>query len=401
MASLATMTIEGGVIQLSGNPIWVQAATTRINVSEQYLLLKLVCTSGQIDTDARILRIKGVEASFNIQSIVDIPFTPEFEMFEFDMGEIHSREGNLVLFTLTVGESYVLNDEYIEEWTVATQEIQILKGKLSKLERGMLQADSENFYSYYIQSGRFLSKMAGTESNIKTIIVNDILHPVKMWFSFYELETPPDNLRISATYSDGTGFYRFIPLGQISYTGLGEINCHQMVYNASDREKTIVEYRVGFFNEGWGVNTNIEVKVLNKYSENHHVLYFLNRYGVVETVNFYGETSEIASVEQEVYTLQEAITPSFKKSTIESQRKNFNEIFKINGFKTLDERRWIKDLLLSPYGLAWMRSASLPLLGEHSFGFAPVIIKPGTFEIDTTSSDLMNIEIEVQIAHID
>ena len=79
MASQASMTIPGGTVQLSGNPIWIQASTTRTNVSEQYLLLKVICTTGQIDAEPRILRIKGVSANFNIQSLVNVPFDYEFD----------------------------------------------------------------------------------------------------------------------------------------------------------------------------------------------------------------------------------------------------------------------------------------------------------------------------------
>lgn len=401
MASQATMTIPGGTVQLSGNAVWVQAATTRTNVSEQYLLLKIVCTTGQIDTEPRILRIKGTAATFNIQNMVDVPTEHQFAYTETELGEVHGRAGNISSFTLTVGESYVYENEYLEEWTDETKTVQILNGKLSKLERAILASESETFFSYYIEDGRFLSTMAGTAYAPKTIVVNNVTDPVKMWFSFFGIVSLPEFCKVSISYTDGTGEEAYIPINQLSQFGLIEINCHQMAINKGNPAKTIAGYTVTMHN--FGIESKIGVTVLNEYSANHQVLYFLNRFGVVETINCYGELQEDASSETEQYTKQEPTTPSLTDATIESVRKGSAEKFKINtGYKTLEERRWIKDLLLSPYPQVWMRSANLPWLNNDlAFGFAPVVVTPGSWTINTTSEDILNIEIEVQIAHLD
>lgn len=398
MASLATMTIPGGTVQLSGNPVWVQAATTRTNVTEQYLLLKLVCTTGQIDTEPRILRIRGTAANFNAQSIVDIPITPEFSWRETVLGEVHGRASNLAEFVLTVGESYVYENVYTEEWTAETQTIKILKGQLDDYEFARLAADTETFFSWYIQDGRYLSKMAGTAYAPKTIIVNNITDPVKMWFSFFGIVELPNHCRISMSYSDGTGKEVFIPINQLSQFGLIEINCHQMAINKGNQAKTIVDYTVTMHN--FGIESKIAVQVLNKYTENHCVLYAQNRFGVVEAINLYGEMEETGAIEQETYTLQKSLTPSLTQGTIEAEMKGTQNGFKLNtGYKTLDERRWIKDLLLSPYRRFWLRSTHLPEIGELGYGFVPVIVTSNTYLINTTSEDILDINIEVQIAH--
>jgi hypothetical protein len=399
MASMATMTIPGGTVQLSGNPVWVTAATTRISVTEQYLLLKIVCTTGQIDTAPRILRIKGTAANFNAQSIVDLPIIPEFAWTDTPLGEVHGRASNMAEFVLTIGEAYVFNNEYFEEWTAQTQTIKILKGQLDDYELARLAADTENFFSWYIQDGRFLSKMAGNAAAPKVVVVNNIADPVKMWFSFFGLELLPNHCLVSGTYSDGTYFQHYIPIDQLSPFGLIEINCHQMAINWSDVEKTVVEYQVTMHN--FGIEPLIRVQVLNKYTENHQVLYAQNRYGVVEAINLYGESEETGAINQEEFTLQKPLTPSLTQGTIEAEKKDGQNGFNLNtGYKTLEERRWIKDLLLSPYRRFWLRSTHLPEIGELGYGFVPVIITSNSYLINTTSEDILDIKIELKIAHI-
>lgn len=395
MASQASMTIPGGTVQLSGNPIWVQASTTRTNVSEQYLLLKVICTTGQIDAEPRILRIKGVSANFNIQSLVNVPFDYEFDYSDlsgYAPATWNDRTGLVAAFTLQVGESYVYNDEYFEEYTAETQSINVIQGKKTNYQI----VNEGSFFENYIENTRFLDMGEAANASDNKTVVKSLMHPVKAWLYFYG---SAPNVYVDILHTDGTTHTATVTPSLLSDYTLVEYNAHGCAFANRQAGKTIQSYSLRIGNPG---TSFLNVEIQEAYTESYAELYMLNQHGVVEVINCYGDLETNAASESETYTLQPKLSPGMYDRTIETESKGNKVSFKINtGYKTLSERIAIQKLLLSPYKLAWLKTNKLPPVTGETWGFVPVNLMPGNWMIDTTSTDIIDLAIEVQIAHIE
>lgn len=395
-----TITIPGGNVQLSGNKVLVNVVNSRTNVSDQYTKLKITCTSGNISGGPWTDSICGTNVQFDLMAIVDAPLKYEFDI---DGGFDHSRDALFAEFTLEAGESFVdTDDEYQEVWPAeAVANISTISGGLNKLELARLNYLRTNFYNHYIVAGRFLSEMnyATTEQE-KEIVVNDITHPVKMWYIVSE--QPPTSMKVLWHFTDGTEYESTIPWWTVNAKKIVELNLHEFAqeeFISPHDTKTIQWYKASIVTGGVA-NANCKVIVTGQYTETHEELYIRTRLSPVEVINCYGEVAEKITTNKETYTKSGSDSLSIFERTVNAKKGETIMPFIINtGFKTLTERRWIKQLLENEE--AWLKSERLPPLGNgKNYGFAPVIISPGSFDIDTSSDDLMNIEIEVQIAHV-
>jgi hypothetical protein len=394
-STMSSWNIPEGEYQLNGNPVWVLAESVRENVTEQYMNLSLVCTNGLIDDTPRILRIKGDSVAFNLQALVDVPFAFNFDwendMYTFEASMLIERSGNLAEFEFTIFDSFVdANGDYVEDaWLSEPQPIKILNGKLTNLKLASLRSYNSYFFKEYIMYNRFLNSI---EKHDQIFNVKKLEHEVKLWFAFYG-ETPvPILWRIN--YTDGTFDEGSHDILNPSETSLYEFNAAIFIQWKADEAKQVQNYTVEL--DADVRFSRAIVNIENQYTENHSVLYIVNRLGVVEAINCYGEMEEGGSSEIETYTKQASLTPQLLDSTIEAVSARNTSTIKINtGHLTLDERRWVSGLLLSPTKKAWLKNPSV------FESIVPVIIMPGQHVINNTSEDLMSFDIELQIAHFE
>lgn len=393
MSSLATMTIPGGNVQLSGNPVWIETSTTRTGVSEQYMLIKVVALNGIIDSEPRIQLIKGTSAKFNIQELVNLDINYLFDAEATGFTKIHS---NLVAqFLIEVGEQYVDgNGELQVSYNESAFSLSVIKGRLSTLEWLMLKENDTSFFEEFIQGMRFLTNCYAYDSeyNAAEITIKNVEHEVKVWF--YKLTTPiPDPILI-IEYTDGSAPPSTIELeGQFDNV-LYEVNLHRIVALARNPAKTVQAYYLS--TSGQTIKVNVE----NRYTENHEVLYVLNRYGAVEVLNCYGAIEEQRNIEKSEYTMPLKSTSTSLSHTIIQQSNQNKKSYKLNtGFKALHERRWIVDLLESEK--AWFKSSRVPHLPGKNYGIVPVNIQPGSFPVGNSETDIDSITFEVTVAHFE
>jgi hypothetical protein len=386
-----TLTKTGGTVQLSGNPIWINTTTDRTDVTEQKMMLEITSDDGDVSGGPWTLKIAGTSCSFNISSIVDAPASIVFDYS--DSAIYFNRDAAVFSFSIVAGECYVdADNEYQEVWDDTTYSIDIIKGKLTQQELSILDLAESSFYDYYIYDGRFLSSIA--ESG-KAIYVNDISDPVKMWISY--LRGQALTLYCYIAYNEGGLDQGEITISGATTENIVEINCHLLIASLANSEKTVKQYSVYSTDEAYCM-----VYVSGNYTEYSEVLYFLNRYGAIEALNCYGNISEGIKTESEEYTKQSSVSSTIFDPTIIAISNGNEQTYKINtGYKTLAERRWIKDLLMSPYRQVWVKSTRLPNITDEDYGFAPIAITSGSYEIDTISEDLMSIDIEYKIAHND
>lgn len=389
-----TLDIPEGNIQLSGNPIYIVGSTSTINVVNHRLLCKITCNDFSIPggpwTD-EIQPLNG-QSIFDISGIVDTTFENEFDIDS--QSPIIEHDFLAANITIEIGEKYIdANGELVVTWSGLTEEMVILKGKLSSNEYTTLAMSGSSFFKHYIEGKRFLTQ---TGNNIlQQYYVSKASEWVKLWFCF------PDNVfspfSIVIYYIDGT-YTAPIPI-DITFESnkLYELNAHKILCMYANPRKTVKKYQI---RNSFGRKVNVNIS--NAETDNHEELLIVNRFGVVEVLHCYGETSETISTSGETYTKAFKTTPSVFEPTVISEGGRTKVQYKLNtGYRTVDERRWIKDLLEYNKLKCWFKSKRLKLISGKDFGLSPAIINTGSTEIDTSNIDLMNIEINIELAYID
>ena len=416
--SFLNINIPGGTTQLSGNPVWVETSTSRTNVTEQYLLLKLICTNGVIDPEPRILSIRPGAATgagpktalFNISAMVDVPF--DFSFFTDDGGETPTeytiREGMVAVFTVEAGEQYVDTNNVLQTvWKGSPETLSVLKGKLDEYTHTSFYVAGQSFNSYYITGKRTLSEIQAANQTANMLYVEDYRHPVKAWVYFLTA-TPLFEGKMKLNYYGEPSVLVGINVASMPANSLVEFNLNEIARKYKHPAKRLKGY--SFYNTGQTSHINVSannVYVNNggiiddiTYTENHSVLYLTNRLGVVETINCYGKLEQLAGTESETYMFPPRKEPDVFKRTIEANSKSNTKKFRINtGYKEKADRTLIESLFLSPYPAAWFKSTEIKPLFGKDYGFLPVTILNTETKTHDTDEDLISFDIEFTVAH--
>ncbi len=389
-----SITVPANVV-LSGNPIWVEVTNTRTvsSVKNLYTCVKIEAIDvGGATYATRILKQKGNTAKFDISSQLDIPYDFKFALSSDDSSAITHDNMKMCDFKITPGESFVnpYND-YIEYWGDSAN-IKTLKGKLDNYNLKLLNEEETTFYDKYIAK-RFLTEIEG-----KTIYVKHASHPVKFFFNWWASSTTGYNVVITLYYSDNTteeslisfdSTFEFLKFAEFS----GELIAEAY---STHPDKTITQYTVAIVSST--VNTVMTVVCTNEFTDDYSTIYFVNKFGTVEAVNCYGDYKIGSEIEKETFSRTLQSNDLFYSPDENVSIKNDISISINTGFKTRDERRWIQDLLLSPYKKAWIRTGWLKHLPDCDYGFAPITIKSSS-QIDNSSTDVLGIDIEASISY--
>lgn len=390
-----TVSIPGDPVQLSGNPIYIDVVNSNSGLTKQKTLLRVTSSNSNFVGGPFVDSIPGNNVTFNISGLVDVAFDYEFKTNELFVYELHSA---LTLnLQIEVGESYFdSNGEYVENWNGNPSPLIIVKGKLTNTELIHLNNASSSFFNEYVTKNRWLTSCIDGSENVY-FRVNSLSDPVKVWALSYNLTEAM--LVWKVIYEDGTFDTGDYLLNTTAAFKLFEINAHNVfIFEDISHTKTIVAYEIKYQNGPW-----LHVDVTNVYSEVHNELYILNRFGAVECLNCYGDKIEGGNTESEIFTKQMGRTASAYSRTIYQEQSSSQKTYKINtGYKTLIERRWISDLLRSPYKQAWLKVENSPNhIPNETFGIEPVTITTNSFDVDTTSEDLISVEIELEVAYND
>jgi hypothetical protein len=404
-----TCTVPGGPVQLSGNPILIVGTTDTpaTGITDHFILCKVTCTNNAIPggpwTDS-IAPLAG-SATFDISELVDTVFAYIFNTEVSAASRFHERATLSADITVEIGESYIDADgDLVETWSAAPEEITILKGKLTRHEFNIINANGLTFYTTYVNDYNNVTKWL---TKLETLIsiehsgtwrrpvlnVSSVSDEVKGWF----IAPSNDDMHVICYcyYSDGTEFtYSDPSTHTVTKDKLYEIDLNKFVSNTEN--KTVTQYLLYLY----GSNFETEmytVNVDNTYHETQQTLFFSNTLGVVEAMQCYGETKEEITTKGETVSLNNygfaVLTP-----TIVMVNGEYKTRYKINtGFKTLSERRWFRDMLISEN--VWLKQ-SYPIVAHPSdINCVPVVIVPGSYTIDDTSEDLTSIDFEVEVAH--
>ena len=268
-----TIAVPGGSIQLSGNPIIINATTTTTGKTSHQLLCRVTCTDGAIPGGPWIDSIapRSGAASFNISALVNAKFPDIYYTLKGDFFRFFERDALAASITVEIGESYIdTNGSYVETWDTAEPTVMtILKGKLPRHEFNILASQYSSFWSYYIAGQRWLTRLDGNNAiHTPTITVSSPEDAVKASFAVSASQTVTI---FSVTYfSDGTNEEYYDPISRSCVPGiLYEVDIQKYRYNPDS--KTITHYDVYAPNSGTLTNRIFSVIVDRLYHENHNI----------------------------------------------------------------------------------------------------------------------------------
>lgn len=399
MAATFTIAVPGQQVQLSGNPIIINATTTTTGKTSHQLLCRVTCTDGAIPGGPWIDSIapKNGAATFDISGLVQTRFDYSYDVAKGDTFRFFDRDALAALVTVEIGESYIdANNTYIEEWDSSDPfTMTVLKGQLPRHEFNLLTNNLTSFWAQYSNT-RFLTRLEdGGAIHSPEITVSSPDDMVKASFVVSENKT----MRIASEtfFTDGTSTEYIDPFDKACVPGkLYEIDIQKYKYNPDS--KTIAYYKVYAFPDGSLSNAIYRVNVDGLYHETHNVLYFVNSFGALEALHCYGDVKEEISTKSET-VVSDSYNFDPTAATVHISESSHGTKYTINtGFKSKYERQWIKDLLESE--IVFLQIADYPLIVNHvTYNLLPVTIVPGSYTINDTSDDLLSIEFQIQVAH--
>jgi len=398
-----TVSLPGGAVQLSGNPINVVATTTTTGKTNHFMLFHIISTDGANPYGpwTESVPVNSGGATLDIHALLDADFNYDFsKVFTAAAAKVYEHDQLAANFTIEIGETYIdTNGSRFETdfddagAVIASTTITVLKGGLSTAEYCILEENGKTFFSEYITNPHFLTRQPGDQKLPLTAWL-------KLWF--IPNASTQYTIVVTATYADGSTMQETF-IQTWSSTKLYEINTNIACWTdipETHNETTIVKHVISIRKTSGGIGNVFVINNDTVYYETINEFYYVNNSGGVDLLHCTGEFSEDPETSGETYTRRLPVSPTSKEATKISDRKTIARRFKCNtGFMSLEQRRALLDFLSSPY--VWWKTDRYIINSVTDFALLPVIIKPGTFSIDTTSEDLKAIEFEFEIAHVD
>lgn len=383
-----TATISGGLVQLSGNPVWVHCtgAVIPAGASEYKILLQLVSEDGKLEgspftPDGKAPDANG-EAWFDISGLVDQPVKAVFQYPP--SGAVVTYPTQAYNVTVMPGERYIdTTGTLVENWGTVSSVFQILKGGLSPREIAAMNATGDTFYSFYLQDGKFLTARPWGDEVHPT-------QPVKLWFMAVANSTADFNVK--ATYNDASE-QTYTKSIAFDTDNLYEFNCNPELHGIpmETAGKKIDHFDVWIT----GLSETLRFTVDWKYCERPFFLLFANTFGGVDDIYLGGFGKDKFTTEGEVnYKPQERGATIYEPTLLSSDKSGQNKWTINTGWKELTAIQYYRDLLVSKQ--AWFLYPNLTI--SH-YVVIPIIVESTDKLLLDRSKDLFSIDIEFSEAH--
>lgn len=386
-----TATIQGGAIQLSGNPVRISCSGASIpeNASDYMILLKIINTDGKLYGAPFVDSIApddSGEAEFDISGYVDQPVEAVFQwpipVVPTYPYEIYPTQA----FNIKVqpGERFINAAGFLEEnWFSESAEFQILKGGLSPRQVAYMNDQGYTFYQKYIQAGKFLTARPN----------GDYVHPyqpVKLWFMPASSSTK--QIKIKMYYSDGSDdTYNQAIL--LNTDNLYEIDCnpYYLNYNPVLEGKVLTHFDVYID----GASETRRFTIDWTPCERPVYLMFANTFGGVDDVYFKGNIKDMFSAEGEISYRPPRSSDTVYTPTLLSLDKVGQNKWSINtGWKPLTTIQYYRDLLVAKQ--AWYLYTNLD---QTSVNIIPITdIKAGEVLLDRKKR-MFSLQVDFSEAH--
>jgi hypothetical protein len=288
--------VIGGLVQLTGNPVWIKCTGASIpaGASNYKIILKITSEDGKLEGAPFLDGIapdENGEAWFDISGYVDQPVNAVFQYpLSGTMKEYPTQAFNI---QVQPGESYIdANDEPVEIWGTTSGVFQMLKGGSSPRQLAMWEDADTNFYEVYLENGKFLTHRPW----------GDIVHPtqpVKLYFMTITDVEATFNVRLE--YDDYTEILTTIPV-TLNKDYLYEFNCNpaSLGVNLEPTGTKASHFDVWLESAGVKISDNRRFHYDWIYCERPFFLLFANSIGGIDDVYFSGFIKENFDVNGDV-----------------------------------------------------------------------------------------------------
>lgn len=402
-----TVSLPGGAIQLSGNDINVVASSTTTGKLNHHLLFHLISTDNAIPygpwtESVPVTPIQnGTTATLDIHSLVDAEFRYNFSrVLNSSASKVYPRNQLAANFTIEIGETYIdeNGDRFETDFddpgaVIASTTLTVIKGGLSTAEYCILNEQGKSFYTNYIQKPRFLTRLPREV----TLSRNSWL---KLWFIKEFQGTMEIKMYIHYKGSSETDIKTYTQVYNAGY--LYELNTNLDVWGTllGTPSDYIIEIPLGNDELGAPVYNRFRINLDYDYNETVNDFYYVGSLGAVDLLHCTGELIAIPETAGETFVRRLPTSPSSLDATITQDRKKITRRWRCNtGNKlTIAQRDCLLEFLSTPYKW-WItdKFGSIPGMAT----MIPIIVKPGSFQLDDSTGDPQDIEFEFEIANYD
>jgi hypothetical protein len=339
-----TTTIEGGLVQLTGNPIWIKLSGAIIpaGASQYKCMLRIISQDSKLYgapfTDAIPPDSNG-EALFDISGLVDQPIK---KLFQFPLsGASVSYPTEAFNIEVQNGERYVDADGTLHEiWGDISDTFQLLKGGASPRQIALWNDAGSDFYSTYLGAGRFLTHRPW----------GDFVHPdqpVKL--SYMSVINQDVDFTVIAYFQDGTKETYSVPV-ILNTDSLYEFNCNPKHLGITIETATtkVNHFDVSLKIAGESVSDKRRFHYDWIYCQRPFFLLFANSIGGIDDIYLGGYASEKFKLESAVLQRPQQKGDSVFDATLIPSNKTGQNNWTLNtGAKDSTQMLHLRDLLLS------------------------------------------------------
>ncbi len=387
-----TASIEGGDVQLSGNPVIISCSggVEPTDSSEYKILLKIISEDNKLEgapfTDEMAPDDDG-NAEFDISGYVDQPVAA---LFQYPVvGDYVAYETQAFNIQVQVGESYIdSTGELVETWGDTSDVFQILKGGLNPRQISMMNDDNTNFYETYISGSNFLTARPQ----------GDMVHATQHVKLFYMVAVAQSavTLNIKVVFDDGTEETYTSDSFAMSTDYLYEFNCSPADKGIDlEPDEKQAEHFWAWLDFGEETSQQRYFYFDWKYCERPIFLFFANSLGGIDDVYLSGFIKDNFLTEGEIGTYPYQTDDTVYDPTLKiSSRTGQNKWIFNTGWKVITTLQFYRDLMLARQ--AWYLYSNI---SQTTFIIIPVYIEVGDYELFDRKDNLYSMELEVCEAH--
>jgi hypothetical protein len=390
------VSIHGGDVQLSGNPIVISVKATeemRAGKANYKLALKIFCEDlFGVEFIEEIVPDDAFASVFDISGFVDQPVDYAFE--NPAIGVVRANPILAKTVKLTTGEVF-LNDfgDRVQTWNgdLNQQEITIIKGKLRPYELALLNEQGKTFNSQYIQGGKFLSHLPDYQRVSPSQIMK--LRYLSRW-----TEAHPATWWCRVTQMTNYGVHDFDlkqPLVFYPNAGLIEFSINP-VFMGFDKTVNplypILKYKFWLSDTSSDISESRTFVVDNGYYEHSFIFYYINPLSGVDCIWLTGEHTQGLKTEIETAYRPLPFGADTKTASLKTISATSQRTWELNtGPKSASEILALHDFLTSQQ--CWMVDPA------NSEKLIPVNIEAGDHKLFDSGEDIQNLDLKILEAH--
>lgn len=375
------MTIPGGLVQLSGNPMQIIVTTTPGDMAGKTnykLAIKVTCDELMGSPYVEEITPLALVSKFDISGFIDQPVAYDFDYP--GIGKVKNYPALAFNVTIDIGEVYIdENGDRQVTWAGITTNnvIRVLKGKLRAYELALLNEAGKTFESEYIQGGKFLTHMAN----------NQVVSPVQEMKLWYLSRWTVDHAGVIHLYIENdfeatelVEDVNLIPSGLFEFTinpWFWGFNIPPGLNFPADTKVFAYTFWITDSVTGLDLSERIRFVVDNLYREKEFIFYYVNPLSGVDCICLRGEYSEKTKTESEAVYSPVAVGSGTKVASLKTISSGGQRSWEINtGVKTPDEMRALRDFLeakerwmVDPYRLVYSKLIPVYLEGAEYLQF--------------------------------